>query len=433
MDVHEANPGSGEPIRKKRTFFRSFQTIAGPLARMIKNPNRPGIFDLLFWSILALTYAFRVFAPEVRVLGTGLAPMSIVCAVLVVLWLALPWRPSASRRRKLLAPAFLLAATAMLFASDLIWAAGLFPIAFANGVFLFGIRRGAAYAAVTLFALFVTSFARSVSSTAGSSPETIVERFALISLLTVVCMGLSATIIEARQSRERAEDLLGDLEATHAELGRYADRVRELTLSEERARMAREIHDSVGHHLTAVKLQTEAAIKMAEKRPKQALEQMERARDLAAEAFEEVHRSVRALKPPTVTERSGAGALQALVRSFAGTGFDIRFQVEGEEQSLPEETELVLYRALQESLTNAVRHSGARRIEASLSYRDESVKLEVTDDGRGAAEELMIGGLGLPSLRERVEALGGAFAAGNAPEGGFAVEIELPLHIRGVS
>lgn len=433
MDVHEANPGSGKPIRKKRTFFRSFRAIAGPLVRTTKTPDRPGIFDLLFWSILALTYAFRVFAPEVRVLGTGLAPMSIVCAVLVAVWLALPWRPSASRRRKLLAPAFLLAATAMLFASDLIWALGLFPIAFANAVFLFGIRRGVAYAAVTLSALFVTAVARSVSNTGGSSPETIVETFALISLLTVVCMGLSATIIEARQSRERAEDLLGDLEAAHAELRRYAERVRELTLSEERARMAREIHDSVGHHITAVKLQAEAAIKMAEKRPKQALEQMERARDLAANAFEEVHRSVRALKPLTVTERSGAGALRALVRSFEGTGFDIRFRVEGKEKPLPEETELVLYRALQECLTNAARHSGARRIEASLSYGDGSVKMEVADDGRGAVEGITIGGLGLPALRERVEALGGAFVAEDVPEGGFAVEIELPLHIRGMT
>ena len=433
MDVRNANPDSGEPIRKKRTSFRSFRAIAGPLAKMTKNPDRPGIFDLLFWSILALTYAFRVFAPEVRVQGIGLAPMTVVCAVLVGMWLALPWRSSVSRQRKLLAPAFLVAATATLFASDLIWAVGLFPIAFANGVFLFGTRRGAVYAVATLSALFVTSFVRSISNTAGSSPETVVERFALIGLLSVVCMGLSATIIEARQSRGRAEELLGDLETAHAELERYAERVRELTLTEERARMAREIHDSVGHHLTAVKLQAEAAIKMAEKRPKQALEQMVQARDLAADAFEEVHRSVRALGSPPAGEKSGAGALRRLVHSFDGTGFDISFRVEGEEKLLPEETELVLYRALQECLTNAARHSGARSIEASLSYGDESVKLEVADDGLGAKEEIKIGGLGLPALRERVKALGGAFVAENAPEGGFAVKIKLPLQTRGMT
>lgn len=412
MEAGDANSGSGKSLRKGRTLFGSVGAGAGTLAKGVRNPDRPAIFDLLFWSILALTYAFRVLVPEVRVLGTGLATMTVVCAVLVAVWLALPWRPSASRRRKLLAPAFLLAATATLLASDLIWAAGLLPVAFANGVFLFRTRRGVAYAAAALSALFATSFAHSVSSTASSTPETVVERFALIGLLTVVCMGLSATIIEARRNRERAESLLGDLKAAHAELGSYTERVRELTLSEERARMAREIHDSVGHHLTAVKLQAEAAIKMAGQRPEEALEQMERARDLAAEAFEEVHRSVRALKPPSLGEKSGAGALGALVRSFEGTGFDVSFWIEGEERRLPEESELVLYRALQEALTNAARHSGARRIDVYLSYGEKDVRLTVSDDGRGDVEKARTSGLGLAALKERVEALGGTCVTG---------------------
>lgn len=221
-----------------------------------------------------------------------------------------------------------------------------------------------------------------------------------------------ASVMEARRSRERAEGLLEDLEAAHAELRRYARRVRELTLSEERTRIAREMHDSVGHHLTAVKLQAEAAVKMAEKRPEKAREQMELARDLASEAFEEVRRSVRALKPPTTGERYGAGALRALVRSFEGTGVDVGFEVQGKEHELPEKAELVLYRALQEGLTNAASHSGARRVQASLVYGDESVKLAVADDGRGTPEESAGSGFGLPALEERAAVLGGAPAAG---------------------
>ena len=79
--------------------------------------------------------------------------MTVVCAVLVAVWLVLPWHPSASRRRKLLALALLGAATVMLFASDLIWALGLYPIVFADAVFLFSYGAGVAYAAATLFAL----------------------------------------------------------------------------------------------------------------------------------------------------------------------------------------------------------------------------------------------------------------------------------------
>jgi signal transduction histidine kinase len=422
----DTNLRSGKRLRKERTPIGPIRAISSTLAKIVKNPDRPASFDLLFWSILALIYAFHVFAPQIPVREIGLAPMTVVCAVLVAVWLALPWRPSATRLRKLLSPTFILAATAMLFASDLIWALGLYPIAFANGVFLFGFRRGAFYSSATLFALFVTSLFRSTSSTAGQSPETVVQRWALIALLTVVCVGLSAAVMEARRSRGRAEDLLGDLESAHAELRRYAERVRELTLSEERTRIAREIHDSVGHHLTAVKLQTEAALKTAEKRPDMAREQMERARDLAARAFEEVHRSVRALKPLSTGERSGVGALRALVRSFEGTGLDVSFRVEGEERELAEEAELTLYRALRESLTNAARHSGARLVHASLVYENEVVKLAVADDGRGATKEATMGGFGLSALKDEVEALGGAFAAENAPGGGFAVKVELP-------
>jgi signal transduction histidine kinase len=159
-------------------------------------------------------------------------------------------------------------------------------------------------------------------------------------------------------------------------------------------------------------------VKTAEKRPDVAREQMERARDLAARAFEEVHRSVRALKPPPTGERSGVGALRALVRSFEGTGLDVSFRVEGKERELAEEAELALYRALREGLTNAARHSGARQVHASLVYADEGVKLVVADDGRGATEEATMGGSGLSALKESVEALGGLLPPGTRPEEG---------------
>lgn len=423
MDAPDTHPPLDGPLRKRPPLG-----AVGTVAQVVVDPDRPAIFDLLFWSILALTYAFRLFAPEVRILGTGLLPMTVVCAVLVVVWLVLPWRPTVSRWRKLAAPIFLLAATATLLASDLVWAAGLFPVAFANAVFLFGTRRGTAYAAVTLFALFATALTRAASVAGGSSPETVVLRFLVIALLSAICLGLSAAVIDARLSRDRAEALLADLAAAHAELGRSTERVRELALAGERARIARDIHDSVGHYLTAVKLHAEAAVKMAEQRPERAREQMARARDLAAVAYEEVRRSVKSLAPPTTGERSGVGALRALVRGFEGTGIDIRFQLRGEERLLPEESERVLYRALQEGLTNAARHSGARRIDVCVSFGESGVRLVVTDDGRGSPPEGgPEGGSGLAALAARVDALGGTIAVGNAPGGGFVVETDLPL------
>jgi hypothetical protein len=126
-------------------------------------------------------------------------------------------------------------------------------------------------------------------------------------------------------------------------------------------------------------------------------------------------------------ERAGPEALAALARSFEGTGLDIRFTVEGSERKLPGEAELTLYRALQEGLTNALRHSNARRVTASLAFREESVSLTVADDGEGSPEGASEKGFGLATLGERAEALGGVLSAGNAPEGGFVVRVELPL------
>ena len=139
MGEKKRTPSRGSVLRKKRTTFGSFRVAAGSAGGLLRNPERPASFDFLFWSILALTYAFHIFAPEIPLREFGLAPMTLVCAVLVAVWLALPWNPSATRLRKLLSPAFVVAATAMLLASDLIWALGFYPIAFANAVFLFGL------------------------------------------------------------------------------------------------------------------------------------------------------------------------------------------------------------------------------------------------------------------------------------------------------
>ena len=364
--------GAGQAAREGTNALRvRIRAAAGALAGIVKDPDRPAIFDLLFWSILVLNYIFR--AVEVEPLSVdpdhGLAPVTVACVALVAVWLALPWRPSASRWRKLLSPVFLLAATVLILLSGYAWGYGFFPLAFANAAFLFGTRWAAAYAFAFLAVVLTGSLTELPGDTfLGPTEERIGNTITRLAFFAVVAIGVGAAVMDARRSRGRAEELLGDLEAAHAELRRYAGRVRELTLTEERARIAREIHDSVGHHLTAVKLQAEAAVKTAEKRPEKAREQMERARDLAAQAFEEVHRSVRALKPPAIGERSGAGALRALARSFEGTGFEVAFEVVGDERELPEEAELVLYRALQEGLTNAARHSNARRIDASLAY-----------------------------------------------------------------
>jgi signal transduction histidine kinase len=183
----------------------------------------------------------------------------------------------------------------------------------------------------------------------------------------------------------------------------------------------------VGHHLTAINLQLQNAQRFEEKDRERSRKEVREARESALSALAEVRRSVRALKPPALEERHGVAAMAALARSFDGAGPEVSFELGGEERELSEEAELVLYRATQEGLTNAAKHSRARRSRVNLVFEPERTRLTVTDDGEGAPEGTADGGFGILALRERAEALGGTLTAGNRPEGGFCLEITLPM------
>ena len=223
------------------------------------------------------------------------------------------------------------------------------------------------------------------------------------------------------------EDAHEELESAHAELKKYAGRAKELAVSEERARMAREIHDSLGHHLTAINLRLEHARRSRDRKPEEAWEEVGEAKGLLSSALLEVRRAVRALKPLDLEEKSAAGALRALVHSFNETGRRASLKVEGTEFPLSGEAELVLYRAMQEGLTNALKHSNAERALATLTFGEDNATLTISDDGEGVPEGAAERGFGLRALGERAEALGGTLRAGNATDGeGFVLEARLP-------
>lgn len=378
---------------------------------------RPAIFTLLFWSCWVATFAIHAFNLFDQDQRFGLAPVTVALLALIPVWAVLPWSPRAGWRRKLAALAFLAGTFAVGYLTELNLSIVFYAIVFANGVFLFGFRRGVAYAAAILPVFFANVLVVDNASWALAATAIAVP-------FVVFVIGICAAVVEATARREQTQGLLAELEAANAELKQYAAKIRELSVSEERARMAREIHDSVGHHLTVINLQLQNARRFREIRPDEAWEEVEGARELALEALSEVRRSVRALKPLAVEGKTGVGALSALARNFGGTGIEVSFEVEGQGRGLSGEAELVLYRAMQEGLTNAARHSGARRVSATLYFERDGVRLAVADDGRGAGAR--DGGFGLSALKERVEALGGALLWGDRPEGGFVLEAKLP-------
>jgi signal transduction histidine kinase len=208
-----------------------------------------------------------------------------------------------------------------------------------------------------------------------------------------------------------------------AELARqYAD--------EERLRVAQEVHDVVGHGLSAINMQAEIALHLLPKRPEQAEAALNAISRTSREALDELRVTLALVRRPqgdeTRVATAGLARLDALVTRMSETGVPVTVEVTGERRDLPTVIDLAAYRVVQESLTNVLRHAGAATATVRLAYKTEEVTVEVTDTGRTAAPPSG-GGHGLAGMRERVDALGGEFDAGPMPGGGFRVYARLPL------
>ncbi|MDA0632647.1 sensor histidine kinase [Nonomuraea sp. MCN248] len=357
----------------------------------LRDPDRPVLLSVVFWVVLAFTVAINL-AMVSSVLDRVLFFATV--ALLGGLWLVMPWRPG--RGRRLVAPAFLLGTLTLGLTGAVGTHAPLLLIGVANLAFVYGMR--VATAILVSFGLIMFAVGPIFY---GATLVRALTELALIAVLATFSMGMASAVVRARQ---------------------LADRVRELTVAEERARMAAEMHDSVGHHLTVIKVGLENAERFRHRRPEAAWEEVRQAKELTVAALADARRWVRALRPLPLNGHLGSDALRLLAASFAGTGVSVSFEVAGAERALEPDAELVLYRVLQEGLTNALRHAEAESVQGTLSFEKGKVVLVVADDGKGHEEGH---GFGLSSLTERVRALGGTLTCGSASKG-FELRAELP-------
>ncbi|MBA3459331.1 MAG: sensor histidine kinase [Deltaproteobacteria bacterium] len=205
---------------------------------------------------------------------------------------------------------------------------------------------------------------------------------------------------------------------------RYAAQVEELATTRERIRIARDIHDSVGHYLTVVHVQIEAARATVATDPTASSECLVRAQDFARDGLQELRRSVSMLRAGAVDQRPFGVALATLVEECRGNGLDTALTVIGQPRPLPPAIEFTLFRAAQEALTNVARHATATHARCTLRYDARAVSLEVADDGVGAIAT--DGGFGLLGLRERAALVGGNVQIQTSAGTGFAVEVRVP-------
>jgi signal transduction histidine kinase len=218
-----------------------------------------------------------------------------------------------------------------------------------------------------------------------------------------------------REARQRTEALAAE--------------VAQLAAANERNRMAREIHDTLGHYLTVIHVQLEAARAVIGRDPERGLLAVTRAQGLAKDGLTAVRQSVKALREEGVEASVDGIAEQiaSIVESVRDERFGVAFTISGTPRPVSAAVALALHRTTLEALTNVRKHADAAHVEIELAFRDTGlVQLRVHDDGKGAVEETAGSGFGLRGIRERAEQLKGRASYRMAPNEGFTLDVELP-------
>ncbi|WP_062439926.1 sensor histidine kinase [Herbidospora daliensis] len=210
-----------------------------------------------------------------------------------------------------------------------------------------------------------------------------------------------------------------------------AERTREETArrraDQERLHIARELHDSLTHQISVIKLQAEVAVHVARKRGEEVPESLLAIRDAGREAARELRATLEALRDDAKTPPRGLDDVPDLVERARTTGLDARLTIEGPRADVPAAVGRTAYRIVQESLTNVARHAAAATASVRIGYRPGALVVQVDDDGRATPGVAPVPGVGLLGMRERVTALGGRLRAEPRGGGGFTVEAELPV------
>lgn len=231
-----------------------------------------------------------------------------------------------------------------------------------------------------------------------------------------------------RANRLRVEKLLSELEISHRQLQDYAEKVGELAIIEERNRLARDIHDSLGHYLTVINVQLEKAMAFRDRNPQEADQSVRDAKRLAGEALQDIRRSVGALRD-TQEPFSFIQALTGLVNNLQSSRLSIELEIDGCEEGYSQQSLMTLYRAAQEGLTNIQKHAQAGCARVSIKFDDQQASLCIIDNGQGFAPGVPDKEgthYGLQGVRERLELVRGSIELESAPGKGTKLFITVP-------
>lgn len=246
------------------------------------------------------------------------------------------------------------------------------------------------------------------------------ERFLLAGWL-VASVGLGAAFRQWGAYIHEADQRAADAERSQEETARRR-------AGEERLRIARELHDSLTHSISIIKVQAGVAIHLATKRGEEVPAALLAVREASGEAMRELRATLEVLRESDDPCPPWLARLDELVARAGSVGLPVTVTTSGRERALPVEVDQAAFRIVQEALTNVSRHAGPASASVRIDYAATGLTVQVDDDGQSTGAAVPGPGVGLIGMRERVAALGGRFQAGPRPVGGFTVRAELPLH-----
>jgi len=236
-------------------------------------------------------------------------------------------------------------------------------------------------------------------------------------VVTLVLMVLVRRVLGERERRVQLAERESDLIAREA-------------VVEERARIARELHDAIAHNVSMMVVQAGAERRVLNGDEAGTRDVLETIEHIGRDALTEMRRLVGMLRSDgrdPLAPQPGLGDLATLTSQVREAGLGVDLLIDGEPRELPVGIELSAYRIVQEALTNALKHAGDAHATVRVHYGADSLELEITDDGAGSPQPVAGGGHGLVGMRERVALYGGRLDAGRRPGGGFGVRVVLPI------
>jgi signal transduction histidine kinase len=301
----------------------------------------------------------------------------------------------------------------------------MYPVLFVTPI-MWAVLRLPLRQAVCWIAAFTAVTAASFA--VGISPGEGYVALFLYGVLYAFMGAFAGVLARADAARRESQALLEELRQAHDKLQEYAGRVEELAVVEERNRLAREMHDTLGHRLTVAAVQLEAAQRLCAGDPERSAAMVGTVREQVREALGELRATVTALRAPVEADLQLRTSLRRLAAHFEqATGLTVHQVLPEEMPVLPGTHRLALYRAAQEALTNVQRHAEASQVWLVLSTADTAITLLVSDDGRGLIHGGKEEGFGLRGLEERARQLGGELYVEPRRGGGAQISFRLPL------